>query len=84
MKNKTLAVWLTLLLGSLGLQRFYLAGRYDRWAWLTLVPCTRSHAGFGRLVELGSDSLWRLCSSRLFTDGHPLWFDGCTGMEHTL
>jgi len=51
MKNKTLAVWLTLLLGSLGLQRLYLTGRYDRWAWLILMPSlvgsARPHLGLG-------------------------------------
>ena len=58
MKNKTLAVWLTLLLGSLGLQRFYLAGRYDRWAWLTLVPSLVGWYGVARARTLGLDDLW--------------------------
>lgn len=35
-KNKTLAAFLALFLGSLGTHRFYLAGTRDPWAWLHL------------------------------------------------
>ena len=38
MKNKTLAVWLNLFVGTLGLQRIYLTGRYDHWGWLAPIP----------------------------------------------
>jgi len=58
MKNKTFTVWLTLLLGSLGLQRLYLAGRFDRWAWLTLLPCLAGWYGVVRARTLGLDDLW--------------------------
>lgn len=58
MKNKTAAVWLTLLLGSLGLQRIYLAGRYDRWALLTLLPSLVGWYGVVRARSLGLDDLW--------------------------
>jgi hypothetical protein len=58
MKNKTLAVWLTLLLGSLGLQRLYLVGRFDRWAWLTLLPSLIGWYGVVRARSLGLDDLW--------------------------
>ena len=34
MKNKTLATWLTLLLGAFGLHRFYLHGTRDAIAWV--------------------------------------------------
>ena len=58
MKNKTLAVWITLLLGSLGLQRLYLAGRYDRWAWLSLLPSLVGWYGVVRARTLGLDDMW--------------------------
>ena len=58
MKNKTLAVWLTLLLGSLGLQRLYLTGRYDRWAWLILMPSLFGWYGVLRARTLSLDDLW--------------------------
>jgi hypothetical protein len=58
MKNKTLAVWLTLLLGSLGLQRLYLAGRYDRWAFLSLLPSVIGWYGVVRARTMGLDDLW--------------------------
>jgi hypothetical protein len=58
MKNKTFAVWLTLLLGSLGLQRLYLAGRYDRWAWLTLLPSLVGWYGVVRARTWGLDDMW--------------------------
>lgn len=58
MKNKTLAVWLTLLLGSLGLQRLYLAGRFDRWAILSLLPSVIGWYGVVRARTMGLDDLW--------------------------
>ena len=58
MKNKTLAVWLTLVLGSLGLQRLYLSGCYDRWAWLSLLPSLVGWYGVVRARALGLDDLW--------------------------
>jgi hypothetical protein len=36
-KNKTVATFLALLLGSIGLHRFYLGGLSDRWGWLHAV-----------------------------------------------
>ena len=58
MKNKTLTVWLTLLLGSLGLQRIYLVGRFDRWAWLIFLPTAVGWYGVVRARTLGLDDLW--------------------------
>ncbi len=58
MKNKTFTVWLTLLLGSLGLQRVYLVGRFDRWAWLILLPTAAGWYGVVRARTLGLDDLW--------------------------
>ena len=36
-KNKTMATFLALLLGSVGIHRFYLHGLKDRWGWLHAV-----------------------------------------------
>jgi hypothetical protein len=58
MKNKTFTVWLTLLLGSLGLQRIYLVGRFDRWAWLIFLPTAVGWYGVMRARTLGLDDLW--------------------------
>ena len=58
MKNKTVTVWHTLLLGSLGLQRIYLVGRFDRWAWLILLPTAVGWYGVVRARTLGLDDLW--------------------------
>jgi Mn2+/Fe2+ NRAMP family transporter len=57
-KNKTFATFLALVTGSIGLQRFYLHGRRDTWAWLHLVclPLSLLLYGFGegmtRLLSL--------------------------------
>lgn len=43
-KNKTLATLLALLLGALGLHRFYLYGISDRWGWLHAISLPASAA----------------------------------------
>ena len=43
-KNKTVATFLALLLGSIGLHRFYLGGLSDRWGWLHTVSLPLSAA----------------------------------------
>ena len=53
--SKTVATWLALLGGSLGLHRFYLFGARDPWAWLHAVPTLVGAWGFWRLRELGTD-----------------------------
>ncbi|MCX8522035.1 MAG: hypothetical protein ORN28_10945 [Rhodoferax sp.] len=58
MKNKTLSVWLTLLLGPLGLHRPYLANRLDAWAWLQLLPTVLGGYGVLRARSLGLDDPW--------------------------
>lgn len=55
MKNKTIAVWATLVTGTLGLQRIYLTGRYDTWAGLALVPTLLGLYGVQRARSLGLD-----------------------------
>jgi len=54
MKNKTLAVWLTLCVGTLGLHRLYL-GRYDWMAKLSPLPTVLGLVGVMRARSLGID-----------------------------
>ena len=54
-KSKTFATWLALVGGSLGLHRFYLHGRRDRWAWLFIPPTLVGLYGVLRMRELGAD-----------------------------
>jgi hypothetical protein len=54
-RSKTVATWLALLGGSLGLHRFYLFGAADAWAWLHALPTLVGAWGFWRLRELGTD-----------------------------
>jgi hypothetical protein len=54
-KSKTLATWMALLGGSLGLHRFYLKGGRDAWAWLHPVPTLAGLVGVQRMLELGQD-----------------------------
>lgn len=54
-KSKTLATWLALLLGSLGLHRFYLHGWRDRLGWLHCVPTLLGVHGLQRVQEFGLD-----------------------------
>lgn len=55
MKNKTLAVWLTLVTGPLGLHRLYLHGRFDGIATLHLLPSLLGAYGMLRAREIGVD-----------------------------
>jgi hypothetical protein len=54
-KSKTLATWIALLGGSLGLHRVYLYGWSDRLAWLHAVPTLAGLHGLRRMLELGQD-----------------------------
>jgi hypothetical protein len=55
MKNKTLAVWLTLITGPLGLHRLYLHKRFDTVSWLQLIPTLVGAYGLLRAREIGLD-----------------------------
>jgi len=55
MKNKTIAVWLTLLAGPLGLHRLYIAGRFDRLSWALLLPTLVGAYGVMRARDVGLD-----------------------------
>ena len=54
-KSKTLATWLALLGGSLGLHRFYLHGGRDLLAWLHPLPTLAGLVGVQRMLDLGQD-----------------------------
>lgn len=54
-KSKTIATWLTLAFGSLGLHRFYLHGFRDRWGWLFPWPTLLGWYGVQRVREFGQD-----------------------------
>jgi hypothetical protein len=54
-KSKTLATWLALVGGSVGLHRFYLHGFRDVWGWLFIVPSTIGLYGVQRMRHLGMD-----------------------------
>ena len=54
-KSKTLATWIALLGGSLGLHRIYLHGWRDALAWLHALPTVAGLVGVYRALELGQD-----------------------------
>lgn len=54
-KSKTLATWIALIGGSLGLHRFYLHGFRDPWGWLFAWPTLLGLYGVQRMRELGQD-----------------------------
>lgn len=54
-KSKTLATWIALVGGSVGLHRFYLHGFRDRWGWLYIWPTLVGWYGVQRMRHLGTD-----------------------------
>ena len=54
-RSKSLAAWLALIGGSLGLHRFYLHGLRDVLAWLHPLPTAVGAYGFWRMRHLGID-----------------------------
>lgn len=55
MKNKTTAVWVTLLAGPLGLSRLYIKGKIDVPGWLLLIPTVLGLYGVLRARNIGLD-----------------------------
>jgi hypothetical protein len=55
MKSKTLATWIAVLGGPLGLHRFYLFGLRDLWGWLHPWPTLLGLYGVRRVLEFGQD-----------------------------
>jgi len=54
-KNKTLATWLALVGGTLGLHRFYLRGLGDWIGWLHPLPTALGWWGVDRVLTYGQD-----------------------------
>lgn len=54
-RSKTVAAWLALLGGSLGLHRLYLHGWRDRLAWAHWPPTAAGLLGVERMWALGQD-----------------------------
>lgn len=54
-KNKTLATWLALTLGTLGIHRFYLRGFGDWIGWLFPIPTALGWWGIDRAITFGQD-----------------------------
>ncbi len=54
-RSKTLAAWLALLLGSLGVHRMYMHGLRDFKAWLHPLPTAVGLLGVERMNTLGQD-----------------------------
>jgi hypothetical protein len=54
-RSKTLATWLAVLGGTVGLHRIYLNGARDWLAWAHLLPATLGLFGVLRLREMGQD-----------------------------
>jgi len=55
MKNKTIAAWLAILGGPLGLHRFYLRGLGDMLGWMLPIPTALGLYGIQRVQTLGQD-----------------------------
>lgn len=53
--SKTLATWIALVGGSLGLHHFYLHGWRNAWGWLYPIPTLVGLAGVIRMRNLGVD-----------------------------
>ncbi|GAC1608022.1 MAG: hypothetical protein NVS3B2_17280 [Ramlibacter sp.] len=58
MKSKTLAAWLALVGGTVGLHRFYLNGRGDLMGWLLPIPTGLGLYGIARVQHYGLDDPW--------------------------
>ncbi len=54
-RDKTVATWLAVLGGTLGLHRFYLYGWHDKVGWLFPLPSLAGLAGVVRMNNLGQD-----------------------------
>ncbi len=61
-KSKTLATWIAVVGGGVGLHRFYLHGFRDVWGWLHGVPTLIGLYGVQRMNDFGQDDMlaWAL------------------------
>ena len=53
--SKSLATWIAVIAGSVGLHHFYLRGWRNPWGWLYPIPSLVGLAGVLRMRELGVD-----------------------------
>lgn len=54
-RSKTIATWLAIIAGTLGLHRLYLRGWSDVWGWLHPIPSGLGLIGILRVRDLGQD-----------------------------
>ena len=54
-RSKTIAAWLALVVGALGVHRFYLHGFKDKVGWLFPLPTFVGILGVHRMEEFGQD-----------------------------
>ena len=54
-RSKTLATWLAIAFGTLGVHRFYLRGLGDKLGWLHWLPTAVGALGVLRMRQLGQD-----------------------------
>ena len=61
-KSKSVATWLAIFGGTLGLHRFYLHGFGDKLGWLHPLPTALGALGVARILTLGQDDMlaWAL------------------------
>lgn len=61
-KSKSVATWLAIVGGTLGLHRFYLHGFGDKLGWLHPLPTALGALGVARIRTLGQDDMlaWAL------------------------
>lgn len=57
LRSKSVATWLAVIGGTLGLHRFYLRGWRDRWGWLYPLPTLLGLAGLQRVRAFGQDDM---------------------------
>ena len=69
MKSKTIAAWLALVGGPLGLHRFYLRGFGDTLGWFLPIPTALGLYGIERVQQYGQDDVlsWLLVPLLGFT-----------------
>jgi len=78
-KNKTFATLLAFIMGGIGLHRFYLYGKKDRWGWIHILLLPFSiYAGFIEALVIGLtpdnkwDELHNARSTQQSASGWPL------------
>jgi hypothetical protein len=54
-RSKSVATWIAVVGGSLGLHRFYMHDWQDRWGWAHPLPTLMGLYGVQRVLEFGQD-----------------------------